>query len=66
MPKIVLSYRHADSRAVARLFDHLVAQYGVESVFMDIDNIPLGVDFREHIQEELSRCDVLIVIIGQR
>jgi len=35
-------------------------------VFMDIDNIPLGVDFREHISGEVSRCDLLLALIGDR
>jgi len=67
MPKIVVSYRRSDTGPIAgRIFDRLGAQYGVESVFMDVDSIPFGVDFRDHIQQELSLCDVLVVIIGQR
>src|SRR5215467_8527447 len=67
MPKIVVSYRRADTGPIAgRIFDRLGSQYGFESVFMDVDNIPFGVDFREHIQQELSLCDVLVVIIGPR
>lgn len=31
---------------------------------MDIDSIPFGLDFREHIQETLKRCDVLLAIVG--
>jgi TIR domain len=65
MPKIAISYRRADSSAIAgRIFDRLAAHYGEHSVFMDIDNIPLGVDFRSHIRETLQRSDVLIAIIG--
>jgi len=67
MPKIVVSYRRADTGPIAgRIFDRLGTHYGFESVFMDVDNIPFGVDFREHIQQELSHCDILIVIIGPR
>ena len=67
MPKLVVSYRRADTGPIAgRIFDRLSATYGSESVFMDVDNIPFGVDFREHIQQELSQCDILIVIIGPR
>ena len=31
---------------------------------MDIDSIPFGLDFREHIHNSLERCDILIAIIG--
>jgi hypothetical protein len=65
MPNIAISYRRADSSAIAgRIFDRLVAQYGMEAVFMDIDNVPFGVDFRKHIQDTLRQIQVLIVIVG--
>ena len=31
---------------------------------MDIDNIDLGVDFVEVLQDEVGKCDVLLAIIG--
>jgi hypothetical protein len=65
MPKICLSYRRADSVAITgRIYDRLVQYYGSESVFMDIDNIPFGTDFREHIGEVLGISDILIAVIG--
>jgi hypothetical protein len=65
MPTIVISYRRTDSSAVAgRIFDRLIAHYGEESVFLDIDNIPFGIDFRAHIQQILRRTDVVLAIIG--
>jgi hypothetical protein len=64
--KIVLSYRRADSAGFAgRIFDRLVLHFGPESVFMDIDNIPFGIDFRKHISQELASSDVVLVIIGR-
>jgi uncharacterized membrane protein YhaH (DUF805 family) len=33
---------------------------------MDIDSIPFGLDFREHIQDSLDRCDILVAIVGPR
>jgi hypothetical protein len=47
-----------------RIFDRLSAHYGENSVFMDIDDIPFGIDFRNHIHEVLLRTDVLIAVIG--
>src|SRR5579862_6125194 len=65
MPRIAISYRRADSSAIAgRICDALLAQYGKESVFMDIDDIPFGIDFRSHIQDVLQRTEVLIAVIG--
>jgi hypothetical protein len=67
MPKIAISYRRSDSSAITgRIFDRLAAHYGQESVFMDIDNIPFGVDFRSHIRAVLQQTEVLIVVIGPR
>ena len=66
MPTIILSYRRDDTGAIAgRIFDRLVGHYGADQVFMDIDSIPFGLDFREHIQETLKRCDVLLAIVGK-
>jgi hypothetical protein len=65
MPKIVISYRRQDSEAVAgRIRDRLVSHYGAESVFMDIDSIPFGTDFREHIKKVLGQTDIVLAIIG--
>jgi hypothetical protein len=67
MPKIAISYRRSDSSAITgRIFDRLAAHYGKESVFMDIDNIPFGTDFRTHIQAVLRETEVLIVVIGRQ
>ena len=65
MPKIALSYRRSDSSAITgRICDRLIARYGKKSVFMDIDNIPAGTDFREHIQEVWRHTDVVVAVIG--
>jgi len=65
MPKLAISYRRSDSSAITgRIFDRLAAHYGKESVFMDIDNIPFGTNFRTHIQAVLRETEVLIVVIG--
>ena len=65
MPRIVISYRRSDSIAVAgRIADQLSARYGDNSVFMDIDNVPFGVDYRTNIRGELLKSDVLVVLIG--
>ncbi|HZX67405.1 MAG TPA: toll/interleukin-1 receptor domain-containing protein [Candidatus Elarobacter sp.] len=65
--KIVISYRRADSAAIAgRILDRLVARYGAASVFIDIDGIPVGVDFRDHVRRTLEHADAVVVIVGPR
>ena len=67
MPKIAISYRRSDTAAMSgRIFDRLAAHYGKHSVFMDVDNIPIGADFRAHIGETLRRTDVVLAVIGAR
>ena len=65
MPKIVISYRRADDDAiVGRIRDKLAGHYGADSVFMDIDNIPFGVDFRKHIDDVLQEGEVVVAVMG--
>jgi formylglycine-generating enzyme required for sulfatase activity len=67
VPKIAISYRRADADVMAgRIRDRLAAHYGEDAVFMDIDDIPYGKDFRVHIREAIVQSDVLLVIVGQR
>ena len=65
--RVFLSYRREDSAAATgRLNDTLVAELGDGNVFMDVDGIPLGVDFIERLRDEVSSCAVLLAIIGPR
>ncbi len=65
MPSIIISYRRQDSDAIAgRIRDKLVSHYGDDSVFMDIDSIPFGIDFREHVKTALQKNDILVAVIG--
>jgi hypothetical protein len=65
--KIVLSYRRMDSDAIAgRIRDRLVIHFGDKAVFMDIDSIEAGKDFRSEIGAALKATDVLVAVIGPR
>ena len=67
MAQIVISYRRANSDAIAgRIRDRLANHFGENSVFMDIDSIPIGIDFRKHIRDTLARSDILIAVIGPK
>jgi hypothetical protein len=65
MPKIFISYRRADTEWAARhLFDRLEDHFEKGSVFMDVDNTPVGVDYRDHIRKMLKNCDLLVAVVG--
>jgi formylglycine-generating enzyme required for sulfatase activity len=67
MAKIFLSYRRSDSAGVAgRIYDRLRAHFGDDAVFMDIDSIPFGEDFRTRIDLAVSQADLVLAVIGPR
>jgi TIR domain len=62
---IFISYRRSDSQGEAgRLFDDLEALFGEHFVFMDVAAIEAGRDFRKAIEEGVTKCGVLLVVIG--
>ncbi len=62
---IFINYRREDTAGYAgRLFDRL-SQHFPGRLFMDIDTIEPGVDFAEVIDQAVSCCEVLIVMIGR-
>jgi formylglycine-generating enzyme required for sulfatase activity len=66
MPKIFISYRRDDSAGMAgRLYDRLKARFGRKNVIMDIDAIPLGVDFRERLRRDVDQCNVVLAVVGR-
>ena len=66
MSKILISYRREDSADVTgRIYDRLVQQFDREAVFKDVDSIPLGVDFRIYLDEQVAKCDVFLAVIGR-
>jgi hypothetical protein len=63
--RIFISYRRSDCQPQANAInDGLRHRLRPARVFMDIDSIPAGVDFAEHIREEIEMCDVVLVLIG--
>ena len=67
MRGIFISYRRDDAEGQAgRLFDELSAHFGRDAVFMDVAGIKKGMDFRRIIEEHVTSCGVLLVIIGKR
>jgi TIR domain len=65
MAKIFISYRRQDSAGGAgRVRDWLVNRFGKE-VFLDVDNIDLGVNFVKALREEVGKCNTLLAVIGR-
>lgn len=63
---IFICYRRDDSAdAAGRIYDRLVPQIGRDAMYRDVDAIPIGVDFREHVHECLRQCRIGLVIIGR-
>lgn len=62
---IFLSYRREDSQTwTERIADDLKQHFGNKAVFQDVEAIPPGVDFRQHLQSQLQHCRVVLVLIG--
>jgi hypothetical protein len=64
-PRVFISYRREDSLdATDRLYMSLGRTIEKDSLFMDVDSIPAGVDFRDHIASAVAACDVFLAVIG--
>ncbi len=62
---LFLSYRRVDSRdMVGRIYDRLITHFPIESVFRDIDSLPLGKPFPEALDEAVSKARAALVVIG--
>lgn len=62
--RIFLSYRRDDCAVHAgRLADNLTDRASAD-VFFDVDTVKLGEDFVKAIEREVTRCDMVIVMIG--
>jgi hypothetical protein len=63
--RIFIGYRRDDSSGTAgRLHDRLVPAFGRKKLFMDVDDIPAGVDFSSYLNDQLATCDVFLAVIG--
>jgi TIR domain len=62
---IFISYRREDAEDSARaLYESLVPEFGKDRLFMDVEAIALGSDFRQAVDHSLSNCGVFLAIIG--
>jgi hypothetical protein len=63
---VFISYRRQTAPGEARaLFNDLASRLGKSSVFMDVDSIALGRDFRSVLRKTLESCDLMLVVIDK-
>jgi hypothetical protein len=65
--RFFLSYRREDSAGFAlALFGRLAQSFPLENLFMDVEGgIGAGQDFVRVLEEQVSACDVMLVLIGR-
>lgn len=62
---VFVSYRRADSAPdTGRLYDHLVARFGEQNVFQDVDNVGIGENVGNAVSAALDKAAVLLAVIG--
>jgi TIR domain len=62
---VFVSYRREDSAPYAlSIAQYLEKHLGARNVFIDIDKIRPGVDFHDALDEALTQCTVVLVVIG--
>ena len=65
MPKVFFCYRREDSTHQAgRIYDQFALQFPRRDLFKDVNNMPIGLDFRRVLSEKVAQCDVLLALIG--
>jgi TPR repeat protein len=63
---VFICYRREESAFAARaIHDRIVQRLERENVFLDVDNIDLGVDWFNVLNERVGACDALVAVIGR-
>ena len=66
MVKVFISYRRDDSQYVTdSIYSQMKHEFGEDNVFLDVGDIPFGVDFRDYLHDQIKARDVILVIIGK-
>jgi TIR domain len=62
---IFINYRREESgHAAGRLHEWLGQAFGPDKLFMDVDNLPAGFDFADHLTKQVAACDAMLAVIG--
>src|ERR1700730_15930464 len=61
---IFISYRRSDSKSDARsICQRLERAFGKRKVFIDVDSIRPGENFQSVLQNDLEKCNIMVVVI---
>lgn len=64
-PSVFISYRRGPTTDITgRIHDWLERELAPGRVIRDVDSIPVGVRFWEHLEEQLTDCDIMLAVIG--
>lgn len=63
MINVFMSYRRDDAGWAGRIQNAIDRKRDIK-VFRDVNDIPVGDDFPDRLQEELEKCDLVLVLIG--
>jgi hypothetical protein len=62
---LFISYRREDTAGHALLLkDALLRELPESSIFLDVDSIPGGVNFVDHVARQLTKADAVLIVIG--
>jgi hypothetical protein len=63
---VFICYRREETAFAARaIHDRVVQRLERENVFLDVDNIDLGVDWFNVLTDRVGACDALVAVIGR-
>jgi TIR domain len=63
---VFICYRREENAFAARaIHDRIMQRLERENVFLDVDNIDLGVDWSSVLTERVGACDALVAVIGR-
>ncbi|MEM9059150.1 MAG: SUMF1/EgtB/PvdO family nonheme iron enzyme [Pseudomonadota bacterium] len=64
--RIFISYRRGVDNGEARsLYYQLERFFDRDHLFMDVDDVPVGIDFVDHLDAQVAACNALIAVIGR-
>lgn len=51
---------------VGRIYDHLVHEFGSDNIFLDVEGIHGGEQWRIKLEQQIRDCDVLLAVVGEQ
>ena len=67
MRLVFISYRRDDSGGqTGHLFDDLKKRFGDNEIFRDLEGLDPGVEYPDALNQALTDCEVVLVMIGAR